>query len=396
MVDTEVLQRHLIIPFSLNVSAKLPDDMPNSWVERPPRGGRGRGRATGRGTGGKGLRNQALKNNNADPSEPKGKLTKDANGEPICWRYNRKGGCSNQQCRFKHVCQRCLSSTHAYYNCPLVKRSAGAGGATMCMLYVHAGLPHRGDLAHWIAKDSRNRPFVVDEFDLSLDDSLGEERWEELLHDLQEGHYNLLFLSPPSSTFGRSSLSSSSGSAPLRDDRWPTGFPWLRGPLKTKADRGTLQVQRALELSRLASQLNIFWLWEHPEHLGAAARGTPASVWTWPETRKFFDEAQAFTVALQQCSFGAPIRRPTRLVGNWPNMGTLGHSGWPRFDRDGNYRGPLPRHCGHSHSGALGSLAYPPALCRALARLAWDAICPLTASTEGHSLRRAVKDTSEN
>jgi len=72
------------------------------------------------------------------------------------------------------------------------------------MLYVHAGLPHRGDLAHWIAKDSRNRPFVVDEFDLSLDDSLGEERWEELLHDLQEGHYNLLFLSPPSSTFGRS------------------------------------------------------------------------------------------------------------------------------------------------------------------------------------------------
>ncbi|CAE7462061.1 unnamed protein product [Symbiodinium sp. CCMP2456] len=55
MVDTEVLQRHLIIPFSLNVSAKQQDDMPNSWVERPPRGGRGRGRATGRGTGGKGF-----------------------------------------------------------------------------------------------------------------------------------------------------------------------------------------------------------------------------------------------------------------------------------------------------------------------------------------------------
>ena len=125
MVDTEVLQRHLIIPFSLNVSARTSDDMPNTWVERPPRGGRGRGRGnTGRGNAARGARNQQLKNNNQD-SEFKGKLTKDANGEPICWRFNRKGGCSNTSCRFKHVCQRCLSNAHAYYNCPLVKRPSG-------------------------------------------------------------------------------------------------------------------------------------------------------------------------------------------------------------------------------------------------------------------------------
>ena len=125
MIDTEVLQRHLIIPFSLNVTARASDDMPSTWVERPPRGGRGRGRGNaGRGNAARGARNQQLKNSNQD-SEYKGKLTKDANGDPICWRFNRKGGCSNTSCRFKHVCQRCLSNAHAYFNCPLVKRPSG-------------------------------------------------------------------------------------------------------------------------------------------------------------------------------------------------------------------------------------------------------------------------------
>ena len=127
MVDTEILQRHLIIPFSLNITARSHDDMPNSWVERPGRGrGKGRGTGGGKGSSGKGARNQHLKNSHQDVPEPKGKLAKDANGDPICWRFNRKGGCSNEQCRFKHVCQRCLSGAHAYYNCPLVKRSSGA------------------------------------------------------------------------------------------------------------------------------------------------------------------------------------------------------------------------------------------------------------------------------
>ena len=83
MVDTEVLQRHLIIPFSLNVSARTSDDMPNTWVERPPRGGRGRGRGNaGRGNAARGARNQQLKNSN-QASEFKGKLTKDATGNPF-------------------------------------------------------------------------------------------------------------------------------------------------------------------------------------------------------------------------------------------------------------------------------------------------------------------------
>ncbi|CAE7889428.1 unnamed protein product, partial [Symbiodinium sp. KB8] len=162
MVDTEVLQRHLIIPFSLNVSARTSDDMPNTWVERPPRGGRGRGRGNaGRGNAARGARNQQLKNSN-QASEFKGKLTKDANGEPICWRFNRKGGGDG---------------------------FTGADDCTLCMLYLRAGSPLRGELGPWIAKDSLGRSFMVDEFDMSLldTDPHGEHRWEELMQDFQ-GH----------------------------------------------------------------------------------------------------------------------------------------------------------------------------------------------------------------
>ena len=41
-------------------------------------------------------------------------------------------------------------------------------------------------------------------------------------------------------------------------------------------------------------------------------------------------------------------------------LGTLGHPGWPVLDRDGHYRGPLPRRCGHEHSAALDSSALGP------------------------------------
>ena len=263
------------------------------------------------------------------------------------------------------------------------------------MLYVHAGGLHRSELETWVANESRDRNFFVDEFDMSLLEEPGKSCWDELLHDVRDGCYNLIYVSPPSATFSRSALAGSSARAPLRDERWPEGYPWLRGKPLKQADAGTRAVRQALDLVRAASMLHIPWLWEHPEHLGTTAGGMPASVWTWPELRKFFDQVQAGTVALVQCSFGASSRKPTRLTGTWHGLGTLGNPGWPLLDRDGHYRGPLPRRCGHRHSTALDSSALPPALCRALAMLAWNTACPAAASTRG-AFGRALKDTSEN
>ena len=164
---------------------------------------------------------------------------------------------------------------------------------------------------------------------MSLLEEPGKSCWDELLHDVRDGCYNLIYVSPPSATFSRSALAGSSARAPLRDERWPEGYPWLRGKPLKQADAGTRAVRQALDLVRAASMLHIPWLWEHPEHLGTTAGGMPASVWTWPELRKFFDQVQAGTVALVQCSFGASSREPTRLTGTWHGLGTLGHQAGP-------------------------------------------------------------------
>ena len=267
------------------------------------------------------------------------------------------------------------------------------------MLYLHAGSPFRGELEPWIAKDSLGRSFMVDEFDMSLldTDPHGEHRWGELLQDFQAGRYNLVLLCPPASSFNRAAFATSSGPAPVRDARWPEGYPWLQGRQKLKAQRGIQHIRRALELVRSADSLHVPWLWEHPEHLGATARGTPASVWTWPETQKFFLQSQANTVVLAQCAYGGPSRSPTRFTGTWTGLGSLGHPGWPSLDKEGCYRGPLPRHCGHDHSASLPLPGYPASLCQALARLAWATVdSSPTSIMGGSSFQRAGKDTSEN
>ena len=125
------------------------------------------------------------------------------------------------------------------------------------MLYVHAGGLHRSELETWVAKESRDRNFFVDEFDMSLLEEPGESCWDELLHDARDGCYNLIYISPPSATFSRSALAGSSARTPLRDERWPEGYPWLRGKPLKQAEAGTRAVRRVLDLVRAASMLYI-------------------------------------------------------------------------------------------------------------------------------------------
>ena len=115
MADVELLNRHLVIPFSLNVSTPGPvfPPVPPALFERPPKGaGRGKGKSTG-------------KTSTTQQAPKAGKLTKATDGTPICWKYNRRGGCHDAQCRFLHVCQRCQGK-RPYFACKHVKRPAGA------------------------------------------------------------------------------------------------------------------------------------------------------------------------------------------------------------------------------------------------------------------------------
>ena len=212
-------------------------------------------------------------------------------------------------------------------------------------------------------------------------DVLSDSFWLRLLNKVRRHEFNIIFMSPPCSTFSRATFANRAGPPPLRNSDWPEGFPWLSGALKVKAETGTALVRRALSMAVLASAENIPWLIEHPEFLGATAAGTPASIWTWEEAVQVFRSTQAASVAFHQCAFGAQHRKPTRVAGTWYGLRTLGVAGWPRLDRSQHYRGPLARSCGHTHAPLIGtdaeghfatgpSAAYPPGLCKALASLA--------------------------
>ena len=211
---------------------------------------------------------------------------------------------------------------------------------------------------------------------------LSDSFWLRLLNQVRRREFNIIFMSPPCSTFSRATFANRAGPPPLRNSDWPEGFPWLSGALKVKAETGTALVRRALSMAALASAEHIPWLIEHPEFLGATAAGTPASIWTWEEAVQVFRSTQATSVAFHQCAFGAQHRKPTRVAGTWYGLRTLlGVAGWPRLDRSQRYRGPLARSCGHQHAPLIGtdtegqfitgpSAAYPPGLCKALASLA--------------------------
>ena len=110
--------------------------------------------------------------------------------------------------------------------------------------------------------------------------------------------------------------------------------------------------------------------------------GTPASVWQLEETRSLFPDGDGISVAGHQCQFdGVDRKKPTRLFGNLPGLEAFGYSGWPRFDSQGYYRGPLPKNCGHDHSQQMicrtaeggfatsPTAAYSEAMCMFIARL---------------------------
>ena len=110
ITDVELLNRYFVIPFSLNTKETgwAASNVPPPPGPGPSRPGKGKG-----------------KNKQQDPPAARGKLTKATDGTPICWKFNRRGGCKDQSCRFLHICQRCQGK-HPYYNCKHVKRPAGA------------------------------------------------------------------------------------------------------------------------------------------------------------------------------------------------------------------------------------------------------------------------------
>ncbi len=92
----------------------------------------------------------------------------------------------------------------------------------------------------------------------------------------------------------------------------------------------------------------------HPEDLGMADRGHPASIWQLHELRLWANKWGLKRYGTFQCYFGPgtwPF--PVGILSTHPLPHKLFHPGWPKFQKESQeYIGPIPRHCrcpAHQH-----------------------------------------------
>ena len=131
----------------------------------------------------------------------------------------------------------------------------------------------------------------------------------------------------------------------IRSRSYPWGFPWLAARHQRDAEVGNVlvifmfQVLETLQLhptSRAGYIVLIFA--EHPEDLGIAWREEdqmlidPASTWQLDRMRALVATdlpLRLFTLVFNQCCWGAPYRKPTRLLTNLLPLREWGPCQWP-------------------------------------------------------------------
>ena len=234
------------------------------------------------------------------------------------------------------------------------------------------------------------------------------------LHRIQAGEFAAILCTPPCSTWTRVRMANMRGPPPIRSRQYPFGYPWLKNQYRSQAELGTILVLFTVEVYQAANEAvvkgRIAFIWmfsEHPEDLGRVIREEdrakldPAAMWQLQQVRELLhlSALQLFTVAFNQCCFGALYKKPTRVISNLPELKHWGRSGWPQFDGDFNYMGPIqPCSCQTSWTLAKRSnqeefrttntSAYPPDMDKSLAQAFFQAFHqspPLLTLSDGNN-----------
>lgn len=252
------------------------------------------------------------------------------------------------------------------------------------VLYLYAGAPRKSSVKAFLARMSKATGVAVYVTEMDIvrskrHDLSRRHLQQRLLAAIKKQRYNALLASPPCNTFSRARHSAQPGPRPLRDINHPYGVPGLTAREKAAVRQGTVLAKFAIAAvhAQLASSATAMALLEHPEDLGTAARGRPASIWQWPEARALTNEPNAASIAIHQSSFGTAYPKPTRLTGRLPDLHLVGAQGWPTFCPQGRYLGPLAkpqaqttlrRQPNDAGFRTTGTAAWPSQLCQWVAQ----------------------------
>ncbi len=175
-----------------------------------------------------------------------------------------------------------------------------------------------------------------------------------------------LLVVPDTATWARSRHRRPTGPQPLRNASWPWGFPWLEARERSKVDANNDQLRLTFRwmndcIHRHPASPIVFI---HPEDLGIAENGHPASIWQLPELRLWANKWGLKRYGTYQCNFGdADWPHPVGVLSTHPLPHSMFTPGWPILDQlTGKYLGPLPRQCScppnkHKSEADLGTRA---------------------------------------
>ena len=276
------------------------------------------------------------------------------------------------------------------------------------VLYTFAGIERHCDLRAAIAaaleEDAQRGLFPIDLAMQEVDTLRGGHTHDlsrpELasywLGRVRNAEFDVVIASPPCNTFSRARHANRRGPPPLRDRVHPRGLPSLTTAQRDQCVVADQLVDFAWSLLEAAVQAvhDPSWrrsrcLLEHPEDLGEARLGCPASIWSPPQTILDSHGVAVPRWAIFQCRFDAnlPYIKPTGLLSDCPGLEDHAWQGWPSFQAgtvfkrhsDFVYAGPLPGQgfgCGHrSHTSLIrhakdkhfrttGTASWPPGMCQ--------------------------------
>ncbi len=157
-----------------------------------------------------------------------------------------------------------------------------------------------------------------------------------------------LVIVPTVSSWARSKHRKVEGPQPQRNSHWPWGLPWLSPRDKGLVDSANENLIQHFALMNFCIQRSpsTHLLFIHPEDLGRADQGEPASIWQLPELKIWANKWGLKRYGTHQCRFGkSEWPFPIGVLSSHPLPHSLFTPGWPKFDSAKRYKGPLSRCC---------------------------------------------------
>lgn len=128
--------------------------------------------------------------------------------------------------------------------------------------------------------------------------------WHQILQLISLGLVFFLHCGTPCNTF-TAARKNDGGPPPLRSSARPLGLEGLRASDAMLVFLGNLFLERAVEACALVFQFGGDFLIENP---------LLSLLWSTPQLHLLLESTRAFALDLDQCAFGAPWLKPTRLV----------------------------------------------------------------------------------